>query len=235
MRKLTLITRQMWLLPFLASGVLLGQSFDVGVVGGPQIGTYRYVLDDDSESESGFGLFAGPSFLLSLNDNLRFSADLLISWTSFSDEAKRGDQSYRIEVKSSGSDVFLKLPIMARYKFPVGSFALEGGAGLQLGFWTAAQRKETRTETYTNFFGDRVTTTSTQSGSLFEDGSEEYNRVALSLPLMAGAVFPMGNGELGAYLRWDPMLTNLLDIGDDFRHTQTTLGIMVAYYFGLGK
>ncbi|MCS7162579.1 MAG: PorT family protein [Bacteroidia bacterium] len=232
MRRLYWISRQMWLLPFLASSVLLGQSFDLGIVGGPQLGTYRASLGDFSLSETEFGLFGGPSLLLSLNDNLRFSADLLISWTRFSSE-DREDENYTL--KYTRSNVFLKIPIMARYKFSLGSFALEGGAGLQLGYWLAAQYKETITETYRDMQGNRVTTTSTRSGSLFEDDDSEYNRIALSIPLMAGAVFPMGNGELGAYLRWDPMVTNLYGGDGDFRLTHSTLGIMVAYYFGLGR
>ncbi|MDW8236132.1 MAG: outer membrane beta-barrel protein [Bacteroidia bacterium] len=220
------------------------QNLSIGIGAGPHSVTRRYAVEEedddgvDIEKERGAGLFVGPSVLFGVNDNVRVSVDLLLSWGRDSDEDKEEYTFGSIQTKKVSkytyNEIFLNVPIMGRYRYSLGNVALEGGTGLQLNYWVSARSKSETTITERNIrTGVETVRREADETDILED-NDDVNRVSLSIPLIVGAAFEVGGGELGLYLRWDPMLTNLYD-DDDFRLTRTTLGLMAAYYFKVGR
>lgn len=216
----------MWLLPFLAIGMMRAQ-LEVQLGLGPQMTINVTKFSNTTISQNGFGLFGGPVLVYSVTDNVRFGAEILFSWGRYSTEEREEDMVFvngalrerYTTYKSSHNTTFLKLPLTARYAIDAQNIRFEIGAGLQPFFWLTSTSKYTTTEEIPEI-NRRETTVRTENN--FSGGTTGINRAGIAAVLLAGASF----SKFGVYLRYDPMLTSL---SQDVRSVQNTLGLMLTY------
>ncbi|MDW8416320.1 MAG: porin family protein [Bacteroidia bacterium] len=217
---------QMWLLPFLAISLLKAQvKFSLGL--GPQLATNVASFDGIRVSESGFGLFGGGMVTYPLTDKVVFGGEVLLSYARHTDETRTESMYFRngrfydeyITEKYILNTTFLKLPLTVRYSVDLQNMKLEVGAGLQPFFWLTSTSKVKETREVPEL---DIKETESRTENNFS-GSTSKNRVGVAAVLMAGASF----SKLGIYLRYDPMLTSLSQLG---RYVQNTAGLMIAYH-----
>lgn len=211
-------------LSYLIASFLQAQ-IGIGLAGGAQLYFERYSYFM-TYINSGVGLFGGMCFYKPLTDRISLGAEGLVSWGQIEESWIEEAASRRIFYERVTSHIFFKQPLTVRYMHRWGKFAVEGAVGIQPFLWLGASFRQKETVTaYTSGSGPvSVYSEVTRRGTSFEEPPEVYGRSGIAAVVMAGARL----SKVGAYLRYDPMLGSLRR---DFRYGQSSLGLMLTYWF----